>query len=364
MNIIADNSNHESNGNQLDRTRNQWRDDNIASRQQGMVWRAIGNMTLNNVQVWFITLSCVDTRLHWIDKHSILRQNVPKLLRMWRYRVNGFDYALIVSGGESGRNPHYHIVANAPLPEAWQCDSIDSDCEPFGLSGDIATETKKLARYSEKNMRQDSEFTSQSFRRSKGFYSWANPLLKHLFVEVDSSVYVYITNSTKTSFNHSASNPKIPLFKECRFCHAVLPETHNYFIKNGSGYRGECRHCNTLYQKAIRANRNHSQHGSIEAYAWLEYCLARRVKGLYRDDYTSELIPIESVTLDHMTAIVNGGSNSNANACLTSADNNNDKGAMSFEAYIRLQYSLGKFGTFTGLVDCRNVARQQKLFVA
>jgi hypothetical protein len=346
--------NADSENKNSDNTRNDYRDYLRERTRQGMIWRSIGNFSLNNIRLWFVTLSALDNNLHWIDKSAILRKNVPVLLRKWRYRVPSLEYVLIVSGGDNGDNPHCHILATADIPDTWQCDDIDSHSV---IVGDTSEDKNTIARYCEKNLLQDSEFTSQNFRTSKQFPLWSNPAILHLFWELDSSVTVYIHNSTKTHFIAE----EIPMLKTCRYCNEKLPNTHNYFRKNGGGYRGECRHCSVLMDKAIRANRHNAHVGSLDIASWVAYCLERRVKHQYRDDYDNQLVDIENVSIDHMVALALGGDNLNSNVCLTSRKNNSDKSAMSFHAWIRRLYSIGIINQWTSEIDIRNVPRQLKL---
>ena len=335
-------------------TRNDYRDYLRTRKRQGMIYRAIGNFALNNVRLWFITLSSIDKALHWIDKHAVLRQNMPKLLRTWRYRVPSLEYVLIVSGGDNGDNPHCHIIATADIPETWQCDDIDSHSV---IVGDTPDDRQAIARYCETNLLQDSEFTSQNFRTSKQFTLWANPAILHLFCEIETSVTVYIHNSTKSENIPS----DVPPLKACRYCNEPLPKTLNYYLKHGNGLRGECRHCNKLMHKAHNANRRIAGSLNIDIDSWIAYCLERRVGSMYRDDYDGQLIDIENVSLDHMIAMSLGGENTNMNVCLTSRKNNADKGSMPFDSWIRHLYSIGIENQYMQSVDTSDVPRQLKL---
>jgi len=334
---------------------NLFRDDWRANKRQETIWRAIGNLMLNGISLYWITLKCENGALNWIDKHSILKQEWLILRRKWQYQYPDKEYVLIASGGVSGRNPHYHIISTAPLPDRWQSSDIDSSQE---LIQDTATDRKRIARYCEINLREKSPFTSQEYRTSKDFPLWSDTAVYHLYcvIQLPSiGIVHYATKSAKVS-------EAIPSFKECRYCNAILPETVNYFVKNGDSFRTECKHCNVLYQKGVRANRNHSHAGLIDIDSWVSYCLERRVKSLYLDDYTSELIPLSEISIDHMTAIASGGENSNMNVCLTSLKNNREKSTMSFNAWIRLLYSAGIENEFTPYVDCSDISRQLPLF--
>jgi hypothetical protein len=114
--------------------------------------------------------------------------------------------------------------------------------------------------------------------------------------------------------------------------------------------------------KAHNANRRIANIEKIDVDRWMQYCLARRVKNQYRDDYDNQLVDINDVCIDHKTPLSLGGKNSNANVCLTSRQNNADKSAMSFDAWMRKLYSIGIINQWTSEIDTSDVYRQQRLF--
>ena len=343
-------------GGEDDKHGNSYRDALRIRKRQGMIWRAIGNFALNDVPVYWITLSSDDKTLDWIDKRRVIHQEWLKLRRKWRYANPDKQYAFIASGGESGRNPHYHLLSTAPLPNTWSAAEVDVQSKIVGQSPE---DRKFIARYCEFNLSQDAPFTHQNFRTSQDFEAWSNSAIFHLFCDLRSSVTVYVHNVTKSTKNHTAT----PTLKECRFCGNRLPKTHNYFIRDGDRFRTECRHCNVLFQKAVRANRNNQHVGIVDTQKWVAYCLERRIGSLYRDDYDGQLIPIDDITLDHMNPLALGGANVLSNVCLTSAKHNQNKSVMPFDAWIRQLYALGIVNQWTNTaVDCRDVLRQKTLF--
>ena len=326
--------------------------------KQGMLFRGIGNLTLNNVRLWWITLACADKSLNSSEKYEIIRQKADNLLKVWRKAHNICHYVIILSGGDNGDNPHYHIVSTASLPDRWQSDGLDLHCE---LIGNALTDAKKLARYAEANLRQELPFKAKSMRKSAQFKAWSNPLIYHLYRDNHTPVSVYVHNSRLLHFNQEA----IPPLKTCRLCHHELPDTVNYFNRRGSAnLRSECYRCQSvkrrlrdMYKRCLSSGYNVT--GKLPYADVLQLVHDSMTGHQYRCYWTGELI--DSYELDHIRPLSRGGYHAVGNLCVPSARINRIKADMTLKAWLRWLWVNG-YNHHLIPSSVRDMPRQQTMF--
>lgn len=283
--------------------------------QHGLIYRAMGNLRLNGVPIFWIRLSPNPASGDWITDAGTLRSQWRLFSRSWRYRVANLSYAAVLSAGETGRTPHMHIIATSPPPD--DCP-LALHCVPVGSTD---RDIKKVSRYALKNLRQPTPFTSQQFSRSMSFYRWGNPAIWHIF---RGSLDVYGQVATKpTLFAEGA-----PPLRKCQMCDNHLPETLNYFNRDGSRLRHECWQC---WQYRIRANDANRRAAAIGASGTLTWQAVRdlvisargRERGQWIDYWTKR--QISRWSLDHIEPLSRGGSNSISNLCVTAPETNSSK---------------------------------------
>lgn len=323
-------------------------------KKQGMIWRAMGNFMLNNVQLWWVTVSASDKSLNWIESNAVIAPYMRNTLKTWRYRVKTLQYALIASGGDTGRNPHYHIVATSPLPDSLQSVDIDSHCVPII---DSDTDRKKLARYCADNLSQDAPFTSQRFRKSQGFERWANPVINRLYhalkADDNSLVDVYVHNSQKSPLaspvNNSDNDYQTPPLHECYICNNHLPRTSHYYHRDGTRLRTQCKQCQRLTVACNDANRRAKAYGDIGILSPSEIAELHVIAGGV-DMWTFE--PLTEPSLDHIVALSRGGHNVIDNILICNQSTNSKKGDKTVISWL---YELASIGILHPLADSYSI---------
>ena len=328
------NSNKQTNGtNPADRDalrtqsndkRDKWRND----KRQGLCFRVMGNMNLNNVRLWWVRLSAETMTGDWTVDGGQLSKILSKLLRKWRYRVPSLEYAVIASMGENGRTPHYHLLTTSPMPLDIMPSGGLAYHEPVGAGHE---DRVKLSRYIDKNLNEDAVFTSQAWRKSDGFYAWGNPAIFSHFKPVTGSLYVYVHNSTKLQKIPSAKTPindhqndyDYMRLQPCRLCGHSLPMTTNYFNRSGLYLRNECRVCWRYVIASNDANRRATCGHVITRQQIRDLHQSAMVNGMTYCYWTHK--PIDVWSLDHMQPSAHGGLNVIGNLCITSPRTNAQK---------------------------------------
>jgi len=328
--------------------------------KQGMVYRGIGNLTLNSIQLWWITLSTADKSLNPSEKYQLIAQKVQNLLKAWRRRHNICHYVIVLSGGDNGENPHYHMVSTAPL-DGWHDSEIDSDCR---LIGNASSDVQAIARYVEDNLRQNLPFKAQSLRKSSEFKAWSNPLIYHLFRDSVVPVSVYVHNSDISPFNQA----EIPPLKACRLCGEKLPHTINYFNhydKTRGMLRNECYLCFSVMRRIADMNRRAKQSswrggGNLPYADVLQLVRDSMVGSQYRDYWTKELI--DSYELDHINPLSRGGYHAIGNLCVTSARINRLKADKPLKVWLRELYAMGYYHFDMHMINTAELTRQKRMW--
>lgn len=335
-------------------------------KKQGIIFRAVGNLTLNDVELYVLTLSSQEKRLSPNEKYELIRQKVGKLQRAWVYRHDITHYCIVISGGETGNNPHCHIITTSPLPDNWNESEIDSHESVLGSVDNIETEVKKISRYAEKNLRQELPFKARSFRKSSEFYDWANPAIFHLYRKIGTPVSVYVHNSTKNSFNV----PLIPELKPCVHCQEKLPNTRHYFnyddMQKGR-LRTECHRCYSIKRRVCSMNAQAKRNGFSgtvlfeDAY---QLVMSNMVGLQYRDFWDGQLI--DSYEFDHIVCRARGGRHAIGNLCITSASNNRAKSDKSVKTWLtELYVNRGIVHPMSHhRIDIASLPRQKRMFAS
>lgn len=327
-----------------------------------MLYRAIGNFILNSVNLWFITVDFYHADDDITDS-GLLWRKWQTLLRKWRYHVPTLEYCAVCSGGASGRNTHFHIVASAPLTA--DTSGLDVDCREVDTS---ELSRNQLANYMRKNAEQDCYYLSQRWRKSGNFERWSNPLIYymhpktallftsghnthktpflseghpmqkltqlHLFDDKHNVSYHAENECPDNAVNTSENAYASPDLKVCVMCRQALPNTNAYFSRNGKRLRTDCKFCARLGYTASKANRR-ATNGTIDKWQLREVIERQADKrtsgGIVRtvyDFWTRKPIDLfgDAWHVDHIMPLALGGTNTIDNVCITLADINTRKG--------------------------------------
>jgi hypothetical protein len=300
--------------------------DGMVKAMKSVIWRTMSNLRLHGVPLFWITIS-LDSPLtaDGIDNNSELRQAWSKVIDKTKRVHADMQYFKLTVGASE---PHIHCVSTHELEGI---NGLDIDSQ---LIGSTADDISKVVNYLGRNMKELAPFVSSRVSKSNDFKAWSTP---DIFYMLHSPVDIYSTFD-----QHGTRKVIVPTLRECRKCDNKLPLTSQYFNRSNKRFRYECKKCWQVTNAAIKMNLRTS-HGKQ---ATRDTVLALRAmqsddNGTLYDYYDGTPREYYELTVDHKISVKNGGTNAIENLCLTTRKNNNDKGSMTYSAWLATLYAKG-----------------------